>query len=261
MRQPNPAPKCIGEDKHLKARLLFVLAILTWSEPHVAYGAATENTAQEPKASPSVIQSNEGIIDGERYVAQIVSDKGAPDFLLLKAMGKENSQISRMELIGDLNAYHVRVAKNSVYFRWETSHHGIFSSTYQFRKIKQKFYLVGLETQAMTSCLYSVDTPDAEKEPCTSMEMWSGTSVNFVTSRAECWLQTFNLAHDERSKDWQGWKTALENFKLGIASGKAIRRGIKLPRSQLVALDQFDLYNVNEPRTCYFDYKGGFHTS
>jgi hypothetical protein len=165
-----------------------------------------------------------------------------------------------MELVGDLRAYRVKIAKDSFYLRQETAHHGIFSATYQFKKIDQKFHLVGLETQSMSSCAYSTDFPDAQNERCAFMEMWSGTSINFLTSKAECWLQTFRLDKDERSRDWKRWKAALKDFDLGIRSGTAIRKTITLPSSALTPLDQFDLYNFHAPETCYFDYKGNLNT-
>ncbi|MGN2245393.1 hypothetical protein ACFWZ3_01745 [Frateuria sp. GZRR35] len=245
----------------MKAARVFLLATLAWSMPYVVDGTTIGNTVQEPEASLRIIQSDEGLIEGEKYIAQIVADDGAPDFLLLKTVHGKKSQILRMELVGDLDAYRVRIAGNSFYFRQEIAHHGLFSSTYQFKKINHAFQLIGLETQAMVSCIYSSDPPDAETEPCASMEMWSGTSVNFLTSEADCWLQTFHLDRDDRSQDWVYWQAALKDFKHGARPGKAISRTIALPRSSLTPLDQFDLYSFRNPDTCYFDYKGGFHTS
>ncbi|HTM78833.1 MAG TPA: hypothetical protein VL133_14555 [Devosia sp.] len=242
-----------------KSALLAVFTTLAWGTP-CAFANTTESFTPAPKSSLKVVQSDEGKIDDDTYVVQIVSDEGAPDFLLLKAMDGAPAQISKMELVGDLQAYRVKIARDSFYLRQETAHHGIFSATYQFKKIHRKFQLVGLETQSMSSCAYSSDFPDAQNEPCASTEMWSGTSVNFLTSKAECWLQTFRLDKDERSRDWKRWKAALKDFDLGIRSGEAIRKTITLSSSALTPLDQFDLYNFHAPETCYFDYKGDLHT-
>jgi hypothetical protein len=243
-----------------KSTLLAILTALAWSTPCACTRAAGD-APPEPGSSRKVIQSSEGEIDGDTYVVQIVSDEGAPDFLLLKARDGAPARVSKMELVGDLQAYQVKIARNSFFLREETTHHGIFSVTYQFKKINRKFRLVGLETQSMSSCTYSTDSPDAQNDSCAFMEMWAGTSVNFLTSKADCWLQTFYLDQDERSRDWKRWKAALKDFDLGIRSGKAIHKTVTLPPSTVMPLAQFDLYNFHAPDTCYFDYKGGLHTS
>lgn len=235
------------------------LMTLAWSIPCTAAETAG-NAPREPESSPKVLQSDEGKIDGDTYVVQIVPDGGAPDFLLLKAAEGAPIQISKMELVGDPAAYQVKIARDSFYLREETAHHGIFFVTYQFKMVNRKFHLVGLETQSMSQCMYSADFPDAQNEPCASLEMWSGTSINFLTSKADCWLQTFRLGKDERSRDWKRWKVALKNFDLGIRSSEAMRKTVALPPSALTPLDQFDLYNFRAPNTCYFDYKGDLHT-
>lgn len=241
------------------ALLLGALAFLAWGVP-CAFAETTGDSPREPGSPPKVLQSDEGKIDGDTYVVQIVPDGGAPDFLLLKAAEGAPVQISKMELVGDPAAYQVKIARDSFYLREVTAHHGIFFVTYQFKMVNRKFHLVGLETQSMSQCMYSADFPDAQNEPCTSLEMWSGTSINFLTSKAECWLQTFRLDKSERSRDWKRWEAALKDFDLGVRSGEAMRKTIALRPSALTPLDQFDLYNFRAPNTCYFDYKGDLHT-
>lgn len=218
-----------------------------------------DSPSQKEMISSSVVQRNEGKIDDEKYTALIVDDNGAPDLVLLKGSGRNATQISKMEFVGDPHTYRVKIANNSFYLRTDSAHHGIYYATYQFKIIAKKFYLVGVETQSITSCAYSVDPDESETTPCRFLDMWAGTSVNFLTSKAECWLQTFTLDKDNQSIDWNKWLAAMEYFKQGRRSKHAISRAIKIHHSDLVAIDQFDLYNFNIPNTCYFDYKGGFH--
>ena len=211
-------------------------------------------------ASTEILLKTEGEIDNEKYIITMFSDNQkniSPTIHFLKVNGKSLELIAVIDVYENTSSYQFKINNNSLYIKTNTAHHGVYFSQYQFKKKNDGFYLVGVEAQSISPTTFTLDSDNSEH----SLEMWDGLSVNFLTSKAECWLETFDLESGEKSKAWKQWRAALTKLDKGKRSTNAISRTISFKRVNLEPLDKFDTYNINYPFTCYFDHNKRFHGS
>ncbi len=135
----------------------------------------------------------------------------------------------------------VQIKNESIYIRHDTAHHGIYSSTYQFKFQNGGFQLVGMERQSMTSS-------GTEK----NIDLWAGQSVNLLTSEAIYWAQAFDM---DKPKERTEWEKALRRHAQGLPSTKGKTRTVKLRLGSRWDLEHFDPYNFDLKFLChYFDH-------
>lgn len=229
------------------------------------YDWLIEGVKESPDAGASMTQ---GIINGEKYVSILSfrtkkdSTDYNPTIVILVSRNGKYERVAEVNLQQDnINAYTTSIKNNSIFIRNDTAHHGVYSSQYQFKKINDSFYLVGLEYQSMTPSIYSVSEEESNAPDYQEVEIWSGSSVNFFTSIMECWQQTFNVVTDEKSPDWKEYQSAHARFNKGQRATKGVTRQVSLPKRKLVPLDGFNLYPYDDfydSSLCYFDYKNRF---
>jgi hypothetical protein len=216
----------------------------------------------EDKNSDTGVEVANGIIDGERYTIRLT--RGSRNFnssmvILVDRKGR-HQVIRRAELEDSINPYSASIRSNSIFIRYDTVHHGLYFTQYQFRKINDVFYLVGMEWQSIAPSVYGTSQEERDDPNYQEVEMWAGTSVNFLTSKAECWQQNFNLENGENSPEWKEWESACSEFDNGRRATKGVKRQIGFPKRKLVSLDEFSFYGESyTPFTCYFDHKYKFH--
>jgi len=211
-------------------------------------------------ASTEILLKTEGEIDNEKYIITMFSDNEKnipPTIHFLKINGKSLELIAAIDVNENTSSYQFKINNNSLYIKISTAHHGVYFSQYQFKKKNDAFYLIGVEEQSISPTTFTLDSDNSEH----SLEMWDGLSVNFLTSKAECWLETFDLESGEKSRAWKQWRAALTKLDKGKRSTNSISRTITFERVNLESLDKFDTYHINYPFTCYFDHNKNFHGS
>jgi hypothetical protein len=202
-----------------------------------------------------------GTINGEKFIAisanYIDEERKRPveNIIILANRNNANEVIAELDLsfrpTAGYTSYTVKFKDNSIFIRGDTGHHGISFSQYQFKEINGVFCLVGVESQSMASSVYSVGKEELNSPEYEEVEMWSGTSINLLTSKAECWLQT----NPE-------WELALSSFKSGSRATKGVSRQVSFSKTKLISLNKFNFYEPDAqipPFTCHFDHKKKFH--
>ena len=140
-----------------RAILLCVTTVLLWSNIAIAreYDWVIEklpNRKEINEWKPVV-----GKVDGQQYLAiQLnVGDESKSEFkpVLVFARIKEGNTYEPLAVwrIANLNLdLVVEIKNNSIYIRYDIAHHGIYSSTYQFKRRAGTFQLVGIEYDTST---------------------------------------------------------------------------------------------------------------
>jgi hypothetical protein len=204
------------------------------------------------KNTELVMQYAEGEINDNKYYAMVSNQGGtdnSPAIFLLKNKKNSLEEVFKLDIAEYPPSYSVMIKNNSFYIRFDTAHHGVHFSQYQFKKIKGQFFLIGIEYQSMAL----VEPTEATAKDLGILESWEGTSLNLLTSKAECWQQTFNLTKGEKSREWKEWNVALDRHKKGLRSSNAIIRKGSLHRSGLIPLKSFDIYEATPSFTCHLD--------
>ena len=199
-----------------------------------------------------------GKVDGQQYLAiQIdVGDESKSDFkpVLVFARIKEGNTYEPFAVwkIENLNIdLQVDIKNNSIYVRYDTAHHGVYSSTYQFKLQAGAFQLIGIESQSIT--------PGAYAGVMKNLELWEGKSTNLLTAEATVWAQTFDL---NKPYEWKQWEKALKRHAQGLPSTKAKTRKVRLKLNSRWYLEHFNPYDFREDFLCqYFDHNLKFHNS
>lgn len=208
--------------------------------------------------STEILLKNEGEIDGDKYIITMFTDnerKIPPTIHFLKVIGNELKLIAEVEVSENTASYQFNIKNNSLYIKINTAHHGVYFSQYQFKKKNDAFYLIGVEQQSIIPTSFLLNSDNSEH----SLEMWEGLSVNFLVSKAECWLETFDLEKGKKSKAWKEWSVALRKLDKGQRSTNSINRTVTFKHENLVPLNEFDSFDINYPFTCYFDHNKKFY--
>ena len=203
--------------------------------------------------STEILLKSEGEIDGDKYIIAMLTNNEIntpPRIHVLKISGKPIRLIAEVNVIENASSYQFRIKNNSIYIKINTAHHGVYFSQYQFKKMSDVFYLIGVEEQSIIPASFTLNSDNYEH----SLEIWEGLSVNFLLSKAECWLETFDLGKGEKGREWMQWRAALSKLDKGQRSTNSISRSISFKRENLVPLDGFDILNINYPFTCDFDH-------
>ena len=175
-----------------------------------------------------------GKVDEQEYLAiQLdIGDRTKNLFepVLIFALIKEGRSYEPFAVwrIANLNTdLDVDFRNNSIYVRYSTAHHGVYSSTYQFKRRAGIFQLVGIETDSSTN--------DYNEKTQRQFFVRSRASVNLLTAKAVISARRVEM-HTRR-----------ENKKF-VQRTVPIREGAPIP------LKQFDPYNFHEDFLChYFD--------
>jgi len=226
--------------------------------------------AEEPRAAwlyenrdnhEVVAQYETGVIEGANHIALITQDGNddeAGAIYLLKTDGTHIEQLARVETVKSPESYSMKISRDSLFIQLHHAHHGVYLSQYQFKKRGGAFVLIGFESQSLTPSYDSLNETDRDNPKYLSMDMWRGSSVNLLTSKTECWLQTFDLAKGENSQEWKQWSEALGKLDRGQGSGTTIRKTFSFSPMPLIAIDKVNMLEPEFPE-CYFDYKGVVH--
>lgn len=153
--------------------------------------------------------------------------------------------------LSNLSDLSVEFKNESIYIRAGTAHHGVYSSTYQFKWQNGTFPLVGLETQSITPGHYA----GYER----NVELWGGKSVNFATAEAIYWAQAFEMDNPLEEKKW---RIALKRFDKGLQPAEGKRKTVRIKLGKRVDLKHFDPYDFKTDFLCqYFDHNLRFRNS
>lgn len=192
-----------------------------------------------------------GQIEGDDYIAIIARRTSAtsndgPVILVFKNTQNRLAIVAKIDLQGDhAIGYGVTIENNSIYIEHWVGHHGWHGKRYQFKKIKNKFKMVGAERQFQKLGCYAGD----ESPSCSEREVWSGASFNFLTSSAICWQQTINQRDIRKSKD------ALPRFGKWVQPKNGVRYQMTFRPVYLPLLDGLDFLEFSLPKACYIDHK------
>lgn len=172
-----------------------------------------------------------GKVDGQQYLAiQFdVGDESKSDFkpVLIFARIKEGNTYEPLAVwrIANLNLdLVVEIKNNSIYVRYDIAHHGIYSSTYQFKWRADAFQLVGIE--------YDTSTIDYNEKTQRQFSVRSRESLNLVTAQA-----VISTQRDEMS-------TSRENRKF-------VQKTVPIRKLPPIQLKQFDPYSFNGDFLCH----------
>jgi hypothetical protein len=191
-----------------------------------------------------IIELANGQIDGEEYIAllsRISADHNETMFVFKKTR-------NRHTLIAKIKNFYtiqnrVDIKNNSIYLESGTVYHGTYDTRYQFRRIGNKFKMIGAEYQAQHLLC------DSGEESCHyDGSVWSGDSYNFLTSSAICWQELiFDLGG-------QKYAEVNDRYQKWLPSKNAVSHQMKFRPIKLPLLDGFDLdLDFELPATCYFD--------
>ncbi|WP_417067093.1 hypothetical protein [Niveibacterium terrae] len=214
-----------------RAILLCVTTVLLWS--NIA-------TAQEYDWAIAKIPSHKeindwnpvvGKIDGQQYLAiQLdTADKGQGDFrpVLVFARIKEGGTYEPLAAwrIENLNLdLTVEIKNNSIYVRHDTAHHGVHSSTYQFKRRAETFQLVGIERDSTTN--------DYNEKTQRQFSVRSRESLNLITAKAIISTQRTEMFATRENK-------------------KFAQKTVPVSELPPIQLKQFDPYNFNGDLLCH----------
>ena len=160
---------------------------------------------------------SQGKIDGEMYTA-VVANRGSPAvdhpvLVIFGSRGARHTVLVEFEIGEEVSP---RIANNSIYIRQDYAHHGIRFIQYQFRRVGGEFKMVGSESQNMSPREYSGLSEKSQDAPGhKSREVWSGTSVNLLTARSQCWLDTLDIDDSPTARMRQA--RAQDLFERGLA--------------------------------------------
>jgi hypothetical protein len=227
----------------------------------------------EDESSDAGAMISTGTVNGKKYTAIIANRPTKepieynPLIIILNSINGVNIPIAEIDLQHDYTSgYTVLIRNNSIFIRSDTGHHGIYFRQYQFKDINGEFYLVGIESQSITLSMYSADEEEMKSSDYQEVDMWQGTSANLLTSKAECWLQTFALPQgdkkpNESSPEWREWKAAVDsiNSRRIARPANGVRQKVNFQRKIKIPLNQFNLDEDYTPFQCYFDHKKKFH--
>ena len=214
-----------------RAILLCVTTVLLWSNIAIAheYDWVIEKIPNRKEINEwkAVV----GKVYGQQYLAiQLdVGDESKSDFkpVLIFARIKEGNTYEPLAVwrIANLNLdLVVEIKNNSIYIRYDIAHHGIYSSTYQFKRRADTFQLVGIE--------YDTSTIDYNEKTQMQFSVRSRESLNLVTAEA-----IISTQRDEMSTSRKNRKFAQKTVPIR-----------KLPPIQL---KQFDPYNFSSDFLCH----------
>lgn len=193
-----------------------------------------------------------GKVEGQEYLAiQLDVGDSAKDVfspVLVFARIAEGNAYAPIAVwkIANLNTdLQVNIRNNSIYVRYDTAHHGVYSSTYQFKLSDGAFQLVGIERQSITRAAYA--------EIMKNFELWEGVSANLMTAKAIVWAQIFDM-NNERA--YAKWEQALLRHRLGLSATEGKRRKVSIQEVSPIWLKQFNPYSFNSDFLCFsFDHK------
>lgn len=207
---------------------------------------------QYSNKDPSEIAAQtEGRIDGAQYVAIIArrtspTSSDGPVILIFRGPLDRPAVVATIDLQGDYaGGYSVAMKNDSIYLEHWVGHHGWHGGRYQFKQVDNAFRLIGAEYQAQQLGCYAGD----ESPKCSTREVWSGASYNFLTSSAICWQQTISL-RNERSISEAGRRSERWLQPKGGVRHQMPFRPINRP-----SLDGFNFLAFSLPNACYFDHK------
>lgn len=192
----------------------------------------------------SVKKSVEGEVDGERFLAVIVSR----EFDALLAVYKREAM--RYVGVGQMNLpesptslSEVEIKGNSIFVEVSFAHHGSSDTRYQFKKVDGRFRLIGVESENGTWRTY-YDEKNAPSD-CQS-EVNSGNSYNLLSLNSICWVEIVpeSKIGSKRSKKYQP---------------RGVQHKMAFSKVELPLLDGFNPEEYSPPESCYFDYKKRLH--
>lgn len=231
---------------------LKVLLLILSCAVNAAYADSKEYAsivAQYALEKDDIFGHSEGRIDGEYFLAltanRLSPKEGINPSIYFLTINKGKPRlVTKIDLQGDyVSAYSVNITNNSIYLEHSVGHHGWHGGRYQFKKINQKFKLIGFNSQSFALGCYAGD--DASPS-CNTYEVWSGNSHNLLTSNTVCWK--------EKLVTRQQNKMAWDRYEKWLQPQKGMRYQLKVSQIDLPLLDGFDL-SKSLPGSCYFDSK------
>jgi hypothetical protein len=247
-------------------RLMNFLAVLPLMGLALVAHAASDLAwlEQNLKNPEAVVQYSNGKIAGAAYTAAVAkrgnaTESDRPVLVIFETHGEERKLLTEIELGGQVGTA-VMIKSNSIYIRQDYAHHGIRFTQYQFKRSGGEFKMVGIESQDMSLSGYGVSPKELNSPGYKDKDMWSGTSVNLLTSRGECWLKMLDLPTSDNLPP--EYKDAYARFERGVRPKSAVTGEIRFAQEALVPLSSFnpDTYDLDHVRPgCYFDYKKRLH--
>jgi hypothetical protein len=193
----------------------------------------------------------EGKIDGEDHVVMLASAiPEAPDGPLILVFKKTADQFDAVAKVDSAIEYYTDIKNNSIYVIHTIAHHGVYGSRYQFKKIRNEFRLIGLETQAE----YFTCDGLSESEDCKwESDTFSGRSYNFLTSSAVCWQEMIDFENEKQ------WHEAFHRRNNWRHPKRGSRYEMPFRKIDPPLLNGFNFSEFDLPETCFFDRKNKLH--
>lgn len=231
--------------------LLFICSIASAADYQWITSKLQQRLDSEEKPISTV-----GKIDGQNYlVAQInAADNNSEEFkpVLVVAKVTKGKTYEPMAIwrLDKLPAFNVKIENNSIYFRGDTAHHGVYFTRYQFKLKDSNFILTALERQSITPVA-------SNKDQYINKELWEGQEIDFQNSRSKHWAEAFDLRNPKRR---QAWQSALKKHERGLPSLHASHTTVilKIDRQWGIEDFDFDTFDSHIPNY-YFDGNLKFH--
>jgi hypothetical protein len=239
-------------------RLLLIFAMAFYLPPATA-GQYDWVIEKLPKNFEDVDKSSfaVGIIGTQEYLAMNLNvgteaEKGFKPAMVFTRIGKDKAYDPFAVIpLPSLQGLRFQIKNESIYIRLDSAHHGVYFTTYQFKRQNDDFRLVGIEAQSITPSNYAGIKGN--------IELWEGRSLNLLTSEAILWAEAFNL---DKLDEWKQWEKALKRHDQGLPSTKAKTRKVSLKLNGSWRLEHFDPYDFRGDFLChYFDHNLKFHSS
>ncbi len=192
----------------------------------------------------SLINSEDGQIDGERYLAVITKQEMGQLLTVFRRNSTRYIGVAQAELPDSPTSFStVTIEKNSIFVETSFCHHGCTDARYQFKKIDRLFKLVGVESHGETWCSY-YDEKNAPADCNNSVRF--GSSYNLLSSTSICWfeIEPEGKAPSKLPKQYQP---------------RGVQHKMTFSKVDLPLLDGFNPDKFSLPKSCYFDYKKRVH--
>ena len=196
----------------------------------------------------NVLGASEGTIDGQYYLALSANklfpeEESNQNLYIVTLIKNQPHLVMKIDLqLNDSFGFSLKINNNSIYIQRSVAHHGWYDERFQFKKINQEFKLVGIEQQSLRLGCYAGDDTSPE---CEKYEMWYGNSYNLMTYDTICWskkLFTTQESNEVHSR-YEKW----------LQPKSGMRHHMKFSKMTLPLLYNFNFYEFEAPKSCYFD--------